>query len=83
MLNIKYLGIKRFGDCMANKPKEKLSDRLTKLFLSRVSKYDYLYFTSLTSIYGSCIDYAPIELAKAMSKIVMDMIAEYEPEDIE
>lgn len=68
---------------MTRKPKEKLSDRLIKLFLSRVKKYDYRYFDGLINTTDACIDYRPIDLAKQLSKSCMDLIAEYEPEDIE
>lgn len=64
---------------MKRKPQEKLSGRLTKLFLTCVKNYNIFYFGTLTR----SDDYKPIELAKEMSKYCMDMIAEYEPEDIE
>jgi len=65
------------------KPLEKLSERLVKLFLSRVDKYDYAYFCMLTSTTEACTDYRPIDLAKNLTEQVMKLIAEYEPEDIE
>lgn len=71
------------GDKMKRKPKEKLSDRLVKHFLLRVKKYNYHYFDMLTSTTKACVDYTPRDLAKELTRQVMGMIAEYEPEDIE
>lgn len=68
---------------MKRKPLEKLSDRLTKLFLMRVKKYDSRYFYGLISTTKACIDYAPIDLAKQLTNECMKMIAEYDSEDIE
>jgi hypothetical protein len=67
---------------MKRKPLEKLSDRLTKLFLSHVKEFDIFYFDKLNRPEND-FEYKPIELAKKMSHHVMKMIAEYEPEDIE
>lgn len=64
---------------MKRKPLEKLSGRLTKLFLNCVKNYDIFFIDRL----NQSEDCKPIELAEKMSEHVMEMIAEYEPEDIE
>jgi len=66
------------------KPKEKLSDRLTELFLNEVERYSWIRFDWLAMRSGVYDTADPsLNLAKKMSKHVMNMIREYEPEDIE
>lgn len=63
---------------------EKLSDRLTELFLTEVERYSWVRFDWLAVRAGVYDTPDPsLNLAKKMSEHVMDMIAEYEPEDIE
>jgi hypothetical protein len=69
---------------MGNKPKEKLSDRLTELFLSCVENYTLKDWEHLMEITGLGITMDPsLNLAMVMSEYVMDIIREYKPEDIE
>ena len=64
---------------MKRKPLEKLSTRLHRLFLTTVQKYDLFYFPSGAQDIKS---WTTNHLANKMVKHVMDMIAEYEPEDV-
>jgi len=83
-LNAKPLGIKSYGGCMGNKPKEKLSNRLTELFITSVNNYELPFWKYIVRATNNNGTLAPtLHVARKMSEHVMDMIAEYEPEDIE
>lgn len=68
---------------MKRKPLEKLSDRLVKHFLSRVKEYDTRSFVEPEFGFNGWERVSPLWFAEYMSERVMDMIREYEPEDIE
>lgn len=65
---------------MKRKPKEKLSDRLQKLFMHSARGYGWVTRDVIFSrINAKNCD----EFGKKMSEYIINMIAEYEPEDIE